>query len=76
VILESEMITAIVTFWRREDGQDLADYCLLTALVALVAAGIMFRVSGGLDSLWGIGNQNLDAAKSTVQSNGMSGNPK
>jgi Flp pilus assembly pilin Flp len=70
------MITAIVTFWRREDGQDLADYCLLTALVALVAAGIMFRVSGGLDSLWGIGNQNLDAAKSTVQSNGMSGNPK
>lgn len=70
------MISAIITFWRQEDGQDLADYCLLTALVALVAAGIMFHVSGGLDSLWNIGNQNLNAAKSTVESNGMSGNPK
>jgi Flp pilus assembly pilin Flp len=70
------MVSAIITFWRQEDGQDLADYCLLTALVALVAAGIMFRVSGGLDSLWSVGNQNLNAAKSSVESNGMSGNPK
>ena len=70
------MARAIIGFLRREDGQDLADYCLLTALVALIAAGVMFRVSGGLDSLWGIGNQNINAAKSTVESNGMSGNPK
>jgi hypothetical protein len=36
----------------------------------------MFRLSGGLDSLWNVGNKNLDAAKSTVESNGMSGNPR
>ena len=70
------MASAIITFLRREDGQDLADYCLLVALVALVAAGIMLHVSGGLDALWGLGNQNLDAAKSTVESNGMSGTAK
>jgi Flp pilus assembly pilin Flp len=70
------MARAIIRFLRRDDGQDLADYCLLTALVALIAAGVMFRVSGGLDSLWSIGNHNINAAKSTVESNGMSGNPK
>lgn len=36
-----------------EQGQDLAEYCLLTALVALVALGIFVHVSGGMQALWG-----------------------
>jgi Flp pilus assembly pilin Flp len=69
------MIRSISGFLRREEGQDLADYCLLTALVALVAAGILFQVSGGLEGLWNVGNRNLNTANSVVQNNGMSGSP-
>jgi Flp pilus assembly pilin Flp len=70
------MIRAISGFFRREEGQDLAEYCLLTALVALIAGGILFHISGGLDGLWSAGNQNLNAAKTSVETNGMSGNPR
>jgi Flp pilus assembly pilin Flp len=33
-------------------GQDLAEYCLLTALVALVALGIVVQLSGGIKAVW------------------------
>jgi Flp pilus assembly pilin Flp len=66
------MFRALSDFWRREEGQSLADYCLLTALVALVAAGILLHVSGGLNALWTTGNQSLNSAGTTVDSNGLS----
>src|SRR5215213_3055772 len=68
----SEMLRAISVFFRREEGQDLADYCLLTALVALMAGAILFHVSGGLNSIWSIGSQSLNGAGATVESNGLS----
>jgi Flp pilus assembly pilin Flp len=49
-----------------ERGQDLAEYCLLTALVALVAAGILIHVSGGMQALWGGANTSLVAGNSAV----------
>lgn len=67
------MFHAISGIFRREEGQDLAEYCLLTALVALVAGGILLHLSGGLGNLWSTGNQNLDAARTTVETNGVSG---
>ena len=67
------MFRAIVDFFRREEGQDLADYCLLTALVALMAGAILFHVSGGLKGIWSVGNQHLNSAGSTVETNGLSG---
>ena len=70
------MCRALSGILRREEGQNLADYCLLVALVALVAAGILFGVSGGLDALWSVGNRNLNAANTTVERNGMSVNPR
>src|SRR5579883_2822281 len=39
-------------FFRSDRGQDLAEYCLLTALVVLVAAAIFLYVSGGIHNLW------------------------
>jgi Flp pilus assembly pilin Flp len=66
------MFRAISVFFRREEGQSLADYCLLTALVALVAAGILLHVSGGLNNLWTTGSQSLNSAGQTVDSNGLS----
>ena len=60
-------------FFRREEGQDLADYCLLTALVALAAGAILLHLSGGLSAIWGAGNQTLGSAGATVEGNGLSG---
>ncbi len=48
-------------------GQDLAEYCLLTALVALIAAGIMVHVSGGMSAVWGGANTSLAAGNQAVQ---------
>jgi len=40
-------------------GQDLAEYCLLTALVALIALGIFVHVSGGVQAVWSSANTSL-----------------
>jgi Flp pilus assembly pilin Flp len=53
------MEETIVGFFRDDCGQDLAEYCLLTALVALLALGIFWRMSGGIDDLWGTANTTL-----------------
>jgi Flp pilus assembly pilin Flp len=47
-------------------GQDLAEYCLLTALVALVAAGILVQLSGGMQALWGGANTSLTAGNTAT----------
>jgi Flp pilus assembly pilin Flp len=62
---------AIGRFLRREEAQDLAEYCLIAALVALVAAVILVRVSGGLQNLWTVANSSV-AAGSTAAGNGAS----
>ena len=46
-------------FHSEDRGQDLAEYCLLTALVALIAVGILIHASGGMQALWGGANQSL-----------------
>ena len=62
---------AIAHFWFGDDrGQDLADYCLLAALVALVACGILIHMSGGIQNLWNIGNGTLVSGKSVAGGNG------
>ena len=42
-------------------GQDLAEYCLLTALVALIALGIIIHLSGGMQAVWNGANASLTA---------------
>lgn len=53
------MFQKIRQFFRRESGQDLAEYCLLTALLALIALGVIIHVSGGLQGIWGSANSTL-----------------
>jgi Flp pilus assembly pilin Flp len=53
--------------WHSGDrGQDLAEYCLLTALVALIAAGILIHLSGGMQAVWGGANASLTAGSNAV----------
>ena len=49
-----------------ERGQDLAEYCLLTALVALIALGILIHLSGGMQAIWVGANTSLVAGNSAV----------
>jgi Flp pilus assembly pilin Flp len=46
-------------FFRRNDGQDLAEYCLLMAFVGLIALGIILKTSGGIQGIWGSANTTL-----------------
>ena len=48
-----KVLRVISRFLGEEDcGQDLAEYCLITAFIVLVALGIFWHVSGGLQGMW------------------------
>jgi Flp pilus assembly pilin Flp len=60
-------------FWRfskalqsEDRGQDLAEYCLLTALVALIVLGIIVHLSGGMQAVWGGANTSLTAGNAAI----------
>lgn len=47
------MITsALKTFWQEEDGQDLVEYALLLAFIALAAVAILSSVQSNIKTLW------------------------
>ena len=48
-------------FRGEEGGQDLAEYCLLTALLTLIAASIFVYASGGVQAIWAGANTSLTA---------------
>jgi Flp pilus assembly pilin Flp len=68
------VLKAVTGFWRQEDsGQDVAEYCLMTALLALIALGIFWHVSGGLQGMWTSLNATLGNGNNTGGS-GPTGN--
>ena len=65
------MFWGFVKALQSEDrGQDLADYCLLTALVALLALGIIIQFSGGMQAVWGGANTSLTAGNAAISGTG------
>jgi Flp pilus assembly pilin Flp len=61
-------------FGREESGQDLAEYCLLTALLVLAAAGIFVYASGGVQAIWGTANTSLASGSSVAGPTGTASN--
>jgi Flp pilus assembly pilin Flp len=59
--VKTKLITLFRVFRKSELGQDLAEYCLITALIALVACGILYKVSGGMQGIWTTANTTLAA---------------
>jgi Flp pilus assembly pilin Flp len=53
-------------FRRNDRGQDLAEYCLITAAIALVGLGLFVGISGGLQGLWGAANSTIAAGGSAI----------
>ena len=57
------MITSILkAFWQEEDGQDMVEYALLLAFIALAAVSLLSGVKGSLNTIWTNVNTNLTSA--------------
>jgi Flp pilus assembly pilin Flp len=52
-------------FWQEEDGQDLVEYSLLLAFIALAAVALLSSAGGSIKTIWtGINSQLTNAAAS------------
>ena len=51
-------------FIRDESGQDLLEYALLLAFIALAGAAALMNMSSSTLTLWSVANNNLAAANS------------
>jgi Flp pilus assembly pilin Flp len=66
-----QVCKTISAFLREHDrGQDVAEYCLITAGIALVGLGIILYFSGGLQGIWTSINNTLAAGNSGSTSGG------
>jgi Flp pilus assembly pilin Flp len=57
-------------FWTDESGQDLIEYTLILAFVALAAIGVFSSTSGSIDGIWSKAGQKLDDAKNAADAGG------
>jgi Flp pilus assembly pilin Flp len=58
----------IKNFVREEQGQDLIEYTLLLAFVALVAAAIFIGAGQNAKNIWTIANSHLSNANTAASS--------
>jgi len=56
------------SFWRDEQGQDLTEYVLLLAFVALTTAALVVPSMTSVSQIWVTGNNELSTAASTAVS--------
>jgi Flp pilus assembly pilin Flp len=62
------MKTVINSFLREENGQDLIEYTLLLAFVALASAAVFIGAGGSISGIWGTTNSQLSNANSYAAS--------
>ena len=55
-------MTFINRFWENEQGQDLIEYTLLMAFVALASAGLFLGAGGDVKGIWSVTNNELAQA--------------
>ncbi len=54
--------SALLAFWKEEDGQDLVEYSLLLAFIALAAVALLGGVKGSINSMWTSINSTMTSA--------------
>jgi len=59
-------MTSIRNFWNDEQGQDLIEYTLLMAFVALASAALFIGAGGSVQGIWSTSNSQLAAANTTA----------
>ena len=55
-------MTLLTSFWRGDQGQDLIEYTLLLAFVALASAALLIGAGGSVQNIWTVANNQLSAA--------------
>ena len=53
-------------FFNSEDGQDLIEYTLLMAFVALASAALFIGAGGSIQGIWSATNSQLSAANASA----------
>ena len=56
------MLGTLRRIWTDDNGQDLIEYTLLLAFVALVAAGLFIQAGNVTSGIWGTANSVLTSA--------------
>ena len=56
------MWTVILNFVQDDEGQDLIEYTLLMAFIALASAALFVTAGGSLTSIWTSGSSTLSTA--------------
>ena len=59
-------MTFLRNFWNDEQGQDLIEYTLLMAFVALASAASFLGAGGSIKGIWNVSNSQLAAANSSA----------
>jgi len=52
----------LLHFWNDEQGQDLIEYTLLMAFVALASAALFLGAGGSVKGIWSVSNNELAQA--------------
>ena len=55
-------MTILRNFWNDEQGQDLIEYTLLLAFVALASAALFLGAGKSISGIWTVTNSQLTAA--------------
>ena len=58
------MTTFLRRLWKEEQGQDLIEYTLMLAFIALASAALFSSAGGSINTIWSKTNSNLSAAAS------------
>jgi Flp pilus assembly pilin Flp len=61
------MLSFVKTFWKDEQGQDLIEYTLLMAFVALASAALFLGAGGSIQGIWTASNNHLTTANTKAQ---------
>jgi Flp pilus assembly pilin Flp len=59
-------MTFLRNLWMDEQGQDLIEYTLLMAFVALASAALFLGAGGSIKGIWGVTNSQLTQANSSA----------
>jgi len=59
---------AIQSFLRDDQGQDLIEYTLLLAFVALASAALFIGAGGSVQGIWSVTNSQLSSANQSAAS--------
>jgi Flp pilus assembly pilin Flp len=59
---EISMLNVMKRLWQDEQGQDLIEYTLLMAFVALASAALFISSGTYVSQIWSVGNTDLSSA--------------